>query len=89
MIICVCIFLPIVFYYCVKTRLSGLIGIFIAVFILLVWAVISHILEIVEGNNIARLFMLIIMYLGFKKKLNWFELTRKQKIERGMPVKHG
>lgn len=77
--------LIVVGYYFIKTRLSPLLGLFIVQIIGVILGITGFLGDLL-GQLVYTLFANITMFLGFKGKLNFFELSDEEKLKRGISI---
>jgi hypothetical protein len=69
-----------------ETRLSPIVGLFLAIGIMVGFTGLELFIPMPFDRLWIRLAMLVLIYLGIKGKLGFWELTREEKIKRGIPV---
>ena len=78
----------ILLYFLVKTRLSSVLGLFLGILIPTILGPFQIVLQIIPESvmKLSYLVINIILYLGFKGKLNFFEISEEEKKKRGLPI---
>ena len=80
----------ILLYFLVKTRLSSVLGLFLGILIPTILGPFQIVLHIIPESvmKLSYLVINIILYLGFKGKLNFFEISEEEKRNRGLPIQN-